>query len=361
MLTRARLKSFLANLALLVATGGIVFVACEIGIRIFDSMREAKDVASESWAIYDPDVSYRPRPNFGDSNADGLRGPALATPKERFRVLLLGDSVIYYGNNAADAIPGQIERAIARDSNIAKSEVLNAGVRGYTNYQELQYLKHYGLALEPDLVGVAFVLNDLHHVLHKFRIENGKIVGQRYALAAEAVGSVESPLYRLAQKSRFLVWLRHKFSVFDNLIDLYAGRSHYSFEYRPDFNLAWRETAWRDIETQLNEMAALGREHGFRVFLVLFPFGDQLRPDYLARDRSYVLYPQRKLEEITRRLGIPYLDLYPVLDLTHDFLPDRIHLTARGRTVAAERIARFLADERLLPMTTPQARGSTTP
>jgi sugar phosphate isomerase/epimerase len=92
----------------------------------------------------------------------------------------------------------------------------------------------------------------------------------------------------------------------------------------PDFNAAWQEAPWRDVETQLGEMMALGRERGFRVFLVAFPFGEQLRPDYLARNREYVTYPQRKLAEITGRLGIPYLDLFPVLDLAQDFDRDRI-------------------------------------
>src|SRR5262245_45959568 len=100
------------------------------------------------------------------------------------------------------------------------------------------------------------------------------------------------------------------------------------------------------------EMTALGAQHGFRVFLVAIPFGDQLRSDYVARNRDYVMYPQRKLAEITRRLDIPYLDLYPVLDLARDFESDHVHLSKRGRALAGERIAQFLMDERLVPSAT---------
>jgi lysophospholipase L1-like esterase len=96
-------------------------------------------------------------------------------------------------------------------------------------------------------------------------------------------------------------------------------------------------------------MSELGRSKGFRVFLVAFPFGDQYRPDYLARDREYVMKPQRKLAEICARLGIPELDLHPFLDPAADFDADRIHLTASGRSRAAARIAAFLRESELLP------------
>jgi len=358
-MTLRRSRFSLVNLAVLAATVVIVFAACEIGIRIVESMRQAKEAAGESWAIYDESLGYRPRPNFGDANAYGLRGRAVETPKQRFRVVILGDSVIYYGDDAADAIPGQVERVLRADAHLAPTEVLNAGVRGYTNYQELGFLKQYGMALEPDVVGVAFVLNDLHRILHKFKVENGRIVGQQYAFADEAVRSVDSPIYRLARQSHLLVWLRRQLSVFDGLIEVYAGKG-FTFDYRPDFNAAWQEAPWRDVETQLGEMMALGRERGFRVFLVAFPFGEQLRPDYLARNREYVTYPQRKLAEITGRLGIPYLDLFPVLDLAQDFDRDRIHLTKRGRAVAGDRIARFLVDQRLVPILAPPPPPRTT-
>jgi lysophospholipase L1-like esterase len=321
---------------------------CEIGIRVIESMRRADDAAGESWAIYDEKIGYRPRPGFGDANAQGLRGKEVEAPKRRFRILMLGDSVIYYGDDAGDTVPGHVERVVSGSEGLVKSEVLNAGVRGYTNFQELGFLEQYGVPLEPDLVGVAFVLNDLHRILHRFKVENGKIVGQHYAFSDDAVRSVDSPLYRLARQSRFLVWMRRQLGVFDNLIELYAGGG-FTFEYRPDFSTAWREESWRDIEAQLAAMTALGRQHNFRVFLVAFPFGDQLRPDYLARNRDYVTYPQRKLAEITGKLGIPYLDLFSVLDLERDFDPDRVHLTRRGRAIAGERIARFLIDERLIP------------
>jgi lysophospholipase L1-like esterase len=341
-------RAWLGNLILLGVSSAFAFVAAEIATRVLENAAAAKDVAGESWAIYDADIGYRPRPGYDGWNELGLRDDPIETPKRRFRVLMLGDSVPFYGDSAADTFPGHLERALAADPTLAPSEVVNAGVRGYTNYQETLFLEKYGVDTQPDLVGVAFVLNDLHKILHQFKLVNGEIVGQTYAFSSEAQQGVQSPLYRLLAKSHFLVWLRRQLAVFDDLIELYAG-DQFSFELRPDFGTAWQEAPWLDVEAQLARMRDLGAQRGFRVFVVVFPFAEQLRPDYLARDAELVRFPQRKLAELSARLGIPLLDLFDELDAARDFDADRIHLTAAGRRRTGERIARFLAEQRLVP------------
>jgi lysophospholipase L1-like esterase len=260
---------------------------------------------------------------------------------------MLGDSVAYYGDSSEDTFVGKLEAKLNEDSGLAPSEVINAGVRGYTNYQELLFLKKYGPEFEPDLVGVAFVLNDLHPFLHEFRMENGEVVGE-YVFVDEAVQSVDNPVYRLVRKSHFLVWLRRKLDVFESLIESYS-QDDFAFKYRPDFNTAWDEEPWTAIEEQLSEMVQMGEIYGFRIFLVSFPFGEQYRDDYLAKDYAYVTMPQRRLMDICEALDIPFLDLYPVLDRDIHLDADDIHLTKPGRAMVAEEIAEFLADENLIP------------
>lgn len=342
----ARRRAWLGSSILLGASGALVLGAAELATRALEVAAASKERTGQSWAIYDADLGYRPRPGFEGFNEHGLRDDPVEVPKRRFRILMLGDSLPFYGDSAADTVPGHLERALHENPALAPSEVVNAGVRGYTNYQELVYLEKYGAALEPDLVGVSFVLNDLHEILHQFEVVNGEIVGQTYSFSSEAQQRVESPLYRLLSRSHFLVWLRRRLAVFDDLIELYTGDG-YSFELRPDFNTAWQEEPWRAVEAQLAQMTELGRERGFGVFLVVFPFAEQFRADYLARDPAYVRFPQRRLAEICARLGIPLLDLWDALEPAADFEPDRIHLTAAGRRRSGEAIARFLAERRL--------------
>ncbi len=79
--------------------------------------------------------------------------------------------MIYYGDSVADTVPGHMQEALTEDPDAPAFDVINAGIRGYTNYQELLYLKKYGFAFRPDVIGVEFCLNDLHQFLHSFDVQ----------------------------------------------------------------------------------------------------------------------------------------------------------------------------------------------
>jgi len=333
-------RPLLLRVALLLGGALLAFLLCEIAFRAVESIRIAR--AGELWAVHDETLGWRPNPRYGDHNELGLRDRPVEEKGGRARILFLGDSVLYYGDSVDDTLVGHLRAELHREPGAQAVDVVNAGVKGYTNWQELQFLKLRGLELEPDIVGVGFVLNDCYRMLHQFRVEDGKIVGQSYAFSEEAVES-ETWLRRFLRRSRFLVWLRHRFASIEAVPE-----GEFSFDHRPDFRSAWEDPPWIAVESQLREMEELGRSRGFRLFLVAFPFGDQYRPEYLARDAGYVMKPQRKLAEICARLRIPELDLHPFLDPASDFESDRIHLTASGRARAAARIARFLRETELL-------------
>lgn len=317
----------------------LAFSLCELGFRLVEKIQLAR--AGELWAVYEPELGWRLNPNYGDHNALGLRDRPV-TPKDgRERILFLGDSVLYYGDGVDDTLVGHL-RAELDTAAPGTIDVVNAGVKGYTNWQELQFLERHGLALEPDLVGVGFVLNDCYRMLHQFQVEDGRIVGQGYGFSAEAV-SAESWLRRTLRRSHFLVWLRRCLPAVEGV-----PPGGFTFDHRPDFYTAWQDEPWLAIESQLREMVDLGQAHGFGVFLVALPFGDQYRKEYLERDRDYVLKPQRKIAEICDRLGIPHLDLYPLLDGRSDLDQDGIHLSKSGRVNAAGKIARFIREQGLL-------------
>ncbi|MFQ5697635.1 MAG: SGNH/GDSL hydrolase family protein [Myxococcota bacterium] len=329
----------------------------EIGLRVTDALAVARartqaGVAGDAegfWAVYDPDMVYRLRPGRGRVNLQGFLGDPVSRGAQPhpFRLLVLGDSVGYYGDGPRDTYVDHLSEALRSDPRLAPVEIVNSSTPGYTDWQELQWLRKFGLALEPDLVAVAFVLNDLHHTLHGFRIENGRIVGDTHRLSAETEARVSNPLIRLGRRSRAVLWLKDRLTILGSLAEMLAGDA-YTFEYRPDFSNAWQSAAWLPVERQLSEMMQLGREHGFRLVVWVFPYAQQLREDYLARDRDYVLYPQRRLKAICEGLGIPFLDLYSSLAHPESFLDDDVHLSPVGRVAAAAPIARFLSRARLI-------------
>src|SRR5690349_12730456 len=189
-----------------------LFLTCamlEVGLRVASAIRErrAREVmnatgskAGEYWAIFDPDLGYRGNPNFGGMNSDGLRDHPIGPKAGRFRVLQLGDSIAYYGDNVEDTFVGHLRADLARRPNLRPVDVVNAGIPGYTNYQELLYLKKYGLSFQPDLVAIEFCLNDLHKFLHSFRVENGRILPGTYQFSAEASSKQRSRPSQFADK-----------------------------------------------------------------------------------------------------------------------------------------------------------------
>src|SRR5690606_2311290 len=104
---------------------------------------------------------YKPGWNdaeFGSINSRGLWDQDYAIPKPagRKRVVILGDSVPNDGS-----IPFHqrfhviLERLLGDDV-----EVINVSCEGYSTLQEVRLLEQVGLAYDPDIVVVTYVLND---------------------------------------------------------------------------------------------------------------------------------------------------------------------------------------------------------
>ena len=341
-----RVRRWMIRGLVLVGSSLLTFAMLEAGFRLLESLRLG--AAGELWAIYDETLGYRNNPVFGDHNAEGFRDRQLTPKAGRFRVVVLGDSVAYYGDDLEDTFPGRLRAQLNRSYDDEHFDVVNTSVRGWTNWQEVQFLESEVDELEPDLVLVAFVLNDCHRILHAFRIDDGRIVGQGFDFDPAVVAQVDSWIYRTLRRSRLLVWVRRELIHVD--ADAIGVSNAYSFEYRPDFRTAWLDEPWREVEDQLGRLRALGRQRGFRVVLVVFPFGDQYRLDYLHRDREYVLKPQRQLAGIGARLDIPVVDLYTELDPSVDLMADGIHLTDVGRRHVAAHLEEFLTRTQLLSM-----------
>jgi len=342
-LTRVTLRKLFLGLVSIFMAFAILFAILETGFRIAKAIRErssAPQMVEQSWIVYDEDLIYRPRylPSPGPKG-DG------------FRVVVLGDSLIAgTRQDSHDSIVGWLDTFTNRDPALRPSEWINTGVPGYTNYQELVYLKKFGLPLQPDLVGVVFCLNDVHKFENNTRVVNGRLLPDSgfWEPSTEAANASRGWVLRLARRSLFLRWLKDRMSLANRAVRMYESTG-YDFDYRPDFSTAWQDSRWTMIRDQMAQMAELSKTHPFKLFLVVVPFAEQYRKDYLARDEDYVQKPQRILAGIMADEKIPYLDLYPVLNM-QCFQDDHIHLNEQGKQRAAVKIAEFLKTEKLLPL-----------
>ena len=97
-------------------------------------------------------------------NSDGFRDREFVRPKppSTIRVVCLGDSWTFGASVGQDrTYPRRLEARLRRAFPGVAFEVLNLGVVGYSSFQGLAVFEQFGLALEPDLVVVSYLNNDI--------------------------------------------------------------------------------------------------------------------------------------------------------------------------------------------------------
>ena len=142
-------------------------------------------------------------------NAEGLRGEetTVLKPAGVRRVAVLGDSIAFgYWVADEDGFPRQLERMLNVPGKAGdRIEVLNFGVPGYNLDQEIEALRTKALEFSPDLVVVAFCLNDLEGL---FSYELGLVQDRQ-----ERSRSWPGRLWEgLLGRSRLLSWIEYRFS-----------------------------------------------------------------------------------------------------------------------------------------------------
>ncbi len=299
----------------------------------------------------DPDLGWRLKPGVRGSwglepatiNAHGLRGAELPPPGqvEQFRILFLGDSVTF-GYRVRDDEPFPLHTG--RNLNARNPErmvvPLNAGTGGYSPWQEYEFLVRYGLDLDPDLVLVCFVLND---VTEKFSLVQfgGSELGFQLRHTVEGLGD------RLAGWSSIFAfgsYLRDRVRFGGE--PAAAAREIERLQVMDllyDEKKELTDQAWDLTTENLDKIFQRCREEKIPAMLVILPYAFQLQnPEAFGR-------PQRTLARHAAEQGIDTVDLLPLLrqDLEQrklgipSFFLDDNHLTAEGHRA----VARLLADE----------------
>jgi lysophospholipase L1-like esterase len=273
-------------------------------------------------------------------NAQGLRGPEVALPKPPGvrRLLFLGDSVTFgYGvEDAASVFPWRVGSALA-DALEEPVEVVNAGVGGWSPWQELAWLESDGLRYAPDLLVVGFVLNDVTEPLSLVRYGG---TGEGWQLARTA----RSTLDHWLSASALATAAREGVAVLRFGRDVRLGAQ--ARETADVLALAsgeggpGLERAWSIALSALGGIVDVAEREEIPLLLVVFPYRFQLdAPRALAG-------PQARVLAFAAERGVPALDLLPRLASAgaETFL-DPSHLSPAGHALAADAIAaRVLAE-----------------
>lgn len=167
---------------LLSSAGAVVFslVLLEMGLRLFRPINYGKPevwqrefkLMHEPSAI--PGLAYDLAPNQElvfppgvpvKTNSYGMRDRERTLQKSpgTVRIAAIGDSFTFgFGVPAKESFPSVLEGMLNESSRDAggRYEVLNFGVSGYCSRDEALVVKYKALAWNPDVVVVAYVLND---------------------------------------------------------------------------------------------------------------------------------------------------------------------------------------------------------
>ncbi len=290
----------------------------------------------------DDDLRWRFPPKEG-GNSLGLKNREITKKEaEHFRILFLGDSLIFTGETSSGELYTQVIEKNLNDKlklSAKPIEIINAGIPGYTTYQELEFLKIYGLDMEPDLVVLGFVFNDVYYkYLHK-PVE-GSFLGPEPTVQLHRFDTRTFPGSLFARS-----YLAHKsFFALERFVKKSRGYPDFAFERRDDFYLAWKDYGWDETTELIGEMKELLGKKNIQLMVMVFPLADQLDENYLRINKEYVLYPQQRIKRICDDHRIPFLDLTEPLSQNGgtNLFTDGIHLNGRGNDIVAVEAKNYL-------------------
>jgi lysophospholipase L1-like esterase len=322
-----------------VAVAGLVSVSLLVALAVTESLVRAFDLFGVSYyeeisryardTIPDPDLNYRHRPELVTRyqgaqvafNELGLRERPLAEKNPaRPRLLLLGDSVVFgLGVEMVDTLGRQLERVVEARYG-ASIETVNSGVASYNTKIELEFLRRHGERIDPDMVLLVFVSNDVDPTLPP----------------PENPGVMPDPLERPLEAARYLLSRSRVLSMAWHMIPALLAVGE-------DVAVDRDSPGWRAAMDSLVGIAKYCDERGIPFVAMLYRMLPGTRVDAIARDMT----------RLAEQHGFVYTDSLPWFDgqnlrrLTVSFVDT--HPNSAGHRVLAEGVAEVLHAADLVP------------
>lgn len=331
------------RLVLLSASLACALLAGEALVRLAGVAPDVAGVSAGRFRLSsNPRIGFEPLPGVdydgeamdlyafrGRGNALGYRDRdhEIRKPAGVLRIVVLGDSIGagLYVPDREETFPYLLETMLGEKG--ISAEVINLSVVGYNTQQEVETLAERGLPYRPDLVLVAYCLNDK-------ALNEGGIMQMLLEQATDA-----RSVPRTRAGGRWL--LRSALYRFVRFRVLPSARLAVSSDLRRDLGALAEDTT----EESLRKLARLASDHGFRVLVAIFPELSDLS------DYRYLGEHQR-VAGISREEGLGVVDLLETFKFCEAMTEgeigyDRYHPTPPGHRCAAEAIAGYIEDHSL--------------
>lgn len=278
------------------------------------------------------------------TNSLGIRNRELGEKKSP-RILFLGDSITFADYLDERFTYVRLTESIMREQGIAV-ETVNAGVGAHSAPDYAAFFKEIIRSIQPNVVVVGLYLNDfLPSRTYQMRPSSPWLQGSwGIAYLYESYDRLGN-LIRIKKQQKahrngffFHQWRSQARSNF------FAYEPFHSFEMDflslieeriDDWGGAWSDNAWILIEKSLEDIAKQTQVSNIRLALTLFPVSSQVSTMYPLN------YPQRKTEEISKRLGAKYIDVLSEFRKykEKDLFFDHCHHTREASKLTAEVMA----------------------
>lgn len=325
-----------------------------------------------------------------------------------FRILALGDSFTEAAEvDIEDSYTKVLEAVLNKKNSDKVYEVINAGVSGYGNDQELQFLKENVQIIKPDLVIVGFCIdNDIGDNLDpyskKIKVVDGFVVdfrAEKFLTREEKEMIIpyyakDTPSLKLRILFKFKSFLR-KYSNFYRLLGTGYHHLLVKFGFRSEFQ--WTEEkklhiistnpkaqkylkeilrkpfvyskkyssrgeeGWRITKRILKEISDTTTANGGKTVIVIIPTDISVHQDRWSKyvrslqldEKDFDLWkPHDILTKFGKEHNIPIIDLLPrfieVGKREQLYFESNIHWNLNGHRFAGEEIYRFLLQEKLI-------------
>ena len=332
MVVVARLTIVVCSLAM-----GLLFA--EGLVRFLDVAPQIEVMSSELYRHSDnPKLGWEPLPlaertaSRKGINDLGYRdlNHSIAKPRDVLRIIVIGDSIAQ-GTRIKDdtaIFPRVLESELRRRG--VPTEVQNFGVQGYNTQQEVETLRTKGLAYSPDIVILAYCLND-----RTFQAGGMPFAMARHTLQRRAVDD-SKPLQWLVNSALFRY-------VYFGFLFTHTGAND---EIRKRFAGVLADT----VQPSFEVLSELSRANHFKVVVSVFPLFPRKKAEdfegysYLS-EHAYA----RNLSEESGFIHLDLLETFRACAKQGPVAIDIYHPNERGHRCAAQALAEQI--ERMRSMT----------